>query len=243
MASISGMLAGLVQPSARSRRAAACRTGHRAGQAIDHDRAGGRAEQHVLQRCLGAQRGGLAEAGQHVAGQGGHLHRDHQHQQVRGGRPSAHMPSVAPSSSVKNSGPSPSCIVLRQRREPHQHDADREHQQQRSSSTRATESTSSMPRNCAAGRFAAAEHSPEAPCPSRSAPSRRWRVVGLAEHQTAPAAPRRWPRSGRARRANGRSSWKAGDERCADGQQVAQHSAFHAYLVKTAYERPPRSGR
>ena len=80
-------------------------------QAVDHDRAGGRAEEDVLERRLSAEAMRLAEARQHVARQARHLDGDEEHQQVASSRPSATCRGSAPSSSVKNSGPSPSCMV------------------------------------------------------------------------------------------------------------------------------------
>jgi hypothetical protein len=51
-------------------------------QAVEHDRAADRAEDHVLQRGLGAAQAGAHVSGHHVAGQAHRLHGQVEHQQV-----------------------------------------------------------------------------------------------------------------------------------------------------------------
>jgi len=71
--------------------------------------AGGCAKENVFERRLSADAIGLAKPREHITGQRGHLDRHEEHQQIGGAGHEAHT-QRRPSSSVKNSGPSPSCI-------------------------------------------------------------------------------------------------------------------------------------
>ena len=78
----------------------------------------------------------LAEAGQHIAGQAGGLHGDHQHQQVRGGGHQAHAQRRGQEQREILRGIAFMHRVARGAAEPHQHDADDKEQEGSPSSER-----------------------------------------------------------------------------------------------------------